>query len=116
MYNNLYKIKYKPYYFYSFTENKWFKNDNNLNENDIVTYIDEIDEKYIIKTIVSPINTAASTEMSKKILKLSNNFWKNYYSDKSQQNRITLLKKHFKIYLTNNQKTIIFTEFLEEIK
>lgn len=119
MTNNVFKVAYKPYYFYSFIENQWISNNNYLNENSIVTFIDELGDAHNSSKIDN------AKDMSKfypyidltyglhSRLQSANIFWTEYLSCNSEQEKINIIKNHFKIYFVNNQKTIIWKEFLE---
>ena len=99
--NNLFKIIQKPYYFYSFVENKWVHNNNFLEENDIVTRIDELSDEMAMAVMVEAVAEAVAY----------NKFY-NEFDKANQQSRIELIKENFHVYFIDNQKTIIWKKLL----
>ena len=116
--NNLFKIKHKPYYFYSFVENKWVNNNNFLNENDIVTRIDELnDEMASATSTVGGLAAATLTDVaSASAAEAYKKFYNEFDKDSNQQRRIELIKSHFHVYFIDNQKTIIWKELLTSLE
>lgn len=134
---NMFKVKYTPYNFYSFVENKWIINDeqsrkNQLRENDVVTMIDELTDEMTSTFAESrlliinnkPTATLAEMEMvygnpvnmswSLAVQSAREDFWKEYRKS-NEQTRMIMVKNNFHVYFFNNQKTIIWKELLEKI-
>lgn len=110
--NSLFKIKHKPYYFYSFAVNKWIYNNEHVNEDDIITLIDELNNKITDNNIYNNCVFVGQPNFRDKKF---DDFWIKYEYTKSQKEKLKIYIKHVKIYLIKDQKTIIFDGFLENL-